>query len=295
MPGTNLDELWTKEKEDVLKSYAEESECMYVTYTKEYLRYKKYGHFFTIPSIIISTVTGLLAFDANFSGSANGPTVIGSLNILVAIIGTIYKVLKYSELEAQFAFLAGEHLKLHSEIQSTLLKSPEERDNALEFMRKIENRRMQLIDDAPVVSDATKNKFKRKYKNTHFEMPLLLNKLSHVKIYGREVESEVHSLKSESTDKLSLATPKKSIFNRFFTQVKQKAEKNIDKMQTTITDKLDKITEETVIDVEKALEKRESEVKTNIEKLERTDIEKDLEIEITSGEIDKKEVQVSEI
>lgn len=204
-------EIWTPEKEDVLKAYAEESECMYVTYTKEYLRYKKYGHFFTIPSIIVSTVTGLLAFDASFSGSANGPTIIGSLNILVAINGTIYKVLKYAELEAQFCFLAGEHLKLHSEIQATLLKSPAERDNALEFMRKIENRRMQLIDDAPVVSDSTKNKFKRKYKNTQFEIPLLLHKLSHIKIYGREQQSEVTSLKSESTDKTN---SKKTLLGR---------------------------------------------------------------------------------
>jgi hypothetical protein len=209
-------EFWTPEKENVLKGYAEESECMYVTYTKEYLRYKKYGYFFTIPSIVISTVTGLLAFDSNFSGSANGPTIIGSLNILVAINGTIYKVLKYAEMEAQFCFLAGEHLKLHSEIQATLLKSPAERDNALEFMRKIENRRIQLIDDAPVVCDSTKNKFKRKYKNTHFEIPLLLHKLSHIKIYGRELEPEVTSLKSESTDKTN---PKKTLLGKVLKSV----------------------------------------------------------------------------
>jgi len=228
MPDVNLEELWTPEKEDVLKGYAEESECMYVTYTKEFLRYKKYGHFFTIPSIIISTVTGLLAFDAKFSGSANGPTVIGSLNILVAIVGTIYKVLKYAELEAQFTFLAGEHLKLHSEIQAVLLKSPGERDNALEFMRKIENRRMQLIDDSPVVSDSTKNKFKRKYKNSPFEMPLLLNKLSRVRIYGREAESEVHSLKSESTTDTS---KKVSALNRVVA-------KPFDKVETILDEKI---------------------------------------------------------
>ena len=275
----NIEELWTNEKEDVLKGYAEESECMYVTYTKEYLRYKKYGHFFTIPSIIISTVTGLLAFDANFSGSSNGPTVIGSLNILVAIIGTIYKVLKYAELEAQFSFLAGEHLKLHSEIQAALLKSPAERDNALEFMRKIENRRMQLIDDAPVVSDATKNKFKRKYKNTHFEMPLLLNKLSHIKIYGRENESEVNSLKSESTIKHRRPTAKKSLIRRFVESISGK-----------VTEKLQVISEE----VEKAIEK-----KVDVEKDVREvaiDVEKELErVEEVSEKKKEDVVNVTEI
>lgn len=258
----NTEELWTNEKEDVLKGYAEESECMYVTYTKEYLRYKKYGHFFTIPSIIISTVTGLLAFDANFSGSSNGPTVIGSLNILVAIIGTIYKVLKYAELEAQFSFLAGEHLKLHSEIQAALLKSPMERDNALEFMRKIENRRMQLIDDAPVVSDSTKNKFKRKYKNTHFEMPLLLNKLSHIKIYGREHESEVNSLKSESTIKRhSHVNVKKGVFARFAQSLIGKGTEKLEAITEEVLEKkteVEKTINEVAIDVDKELERREA-------------------------------------
>lgn len=256
MPETTLDELWTKEKEDVLKGYAEESECMYVTYTKEYLRYRKYGHFFTIPSIIISTVTGLLAFDANFSTSSNGPTVIGSLNILVAIVGTVYKVLKYAEMEARFTFLAGEHLKLHSEIQATLLKSPEERDNALEFMRKIENKRMQLIDDAPVVSDITRNKFKRKYKHTNFEMPLLLNKISHVRIYGREVESEIYSLKSDSKD-TSIDTPTikpKSIFARFFDSFRKKEEKKPKELFSAVHNKVTEPIEKVVVNVEEALE-----------------------------------------
>lgn len=195
------EELWTTEKEDVLKAYAEESECMYVTYTKEYLKYRKYGHGFTIPSIIISTVTGLLAFDSNFNSSSSGPIVIGSLNILVAIVGTVYKVLEYAELEAKFKFLAAEHLKLHSEIQAALLKAPKDRDNAAEFLRKIENRRMQLIDNPPVVSDSVKQRFKRKYKN--IDIPLMLNKISKIKIYGRETESEVNSIKSDVTDKIA--------------------------------------------------------------------------------------------
>jgi hypothetical protein len=195
------EELWTEEKEDTLKAYAEESECMYVAYTKEHLKYRNYGHYFTIPSIVISTVTGLLAFDSNFSSSTSGPIVIGSLNIFVAIIGTVYKVLEYAELEAKFKFLAAEHLKLHSEIQAALLKAPKDRDNALEFVRKVENRRMQLIDNPPAVSDSVKNRFKQKYKNSHLDIPLLLNKINKIKIYGREVESEINSIKSDSTEK----------------------------------------------------------------------------------------------
>jgi len=190
----DCDHCWSDEKENVLKIYAEECECLYVTYTKEYVRYRLYGYFFTIPGIIISTVTGLLSFDQNFNSSQNGPMVTGSLNILVAVLGTIYKVLKYAEYEAQFKFLSGEHLKLYVEIQSMLEKSPEERDNAQEFIRKIESRRLQLLDDAPVISDKTMNKFKRKYKDK-ISVPLLLNKLTPIRIYGKETEQ---SIKSES-------------------------------------------------------------------------------------------------
>ena len=196
----NLDVKWTDAKELVLKGYAEESQCLYITYTKEYIKYRNLGYLFTIPNIIISTVIGLLAFDQNFTSSPNGPFIIGGSNIFVAIIGTIYKVLKYGDYESQFKFLGGEHLKLYAEIQAMLVKSPEEREHPLEYIRKIENRRLQLIDDAPVISDQTKNKFKRKYKNQVDELPVLLEKINKVKIYGKPTENQKlnSSLISES-------------------------------------------------------------------------------------------------
>jgi hypothetical protein len=53
------DNVWSREKEDMLKTYAEESECLYITYTKDFKMYRLRGYAFTIPAIIISTVTGL--------------------------------------------------------------------------------------------------------------------------------------------------------------------------------------------------------------------------------------------
>lgn len=188
MTQLNDPDYWSPEKEHVLKKYAEESECMYIAYTKEFVIYRGWGFAFTIPSIIISTVTGLISFDQNFSSSSNGPYIIGALNIAVAVMGTIYKVLKYGDYESQFKFLAGEHLKLFQEIQATLFKSREERDNALEFMRKVESRRAQLFDDAPVISEKTRRDFKKKYKNTIHNMPLVLNKINPIQIYGEEEE-----------------------------------------------------------------------------------------------------------
>jgi hypothetical protein len=124
--------------------------------------------------------------------------VIGGFNILVAVMGTIYKVLKYAELESQFNFLSNEHLKLHSEIQAMLVKKPEERDMANEFIRKIESKRLELINNPPILTDATRNFFLKKYKNANINMPLLLRKINPIKIYGREIE-EVASASAESS------------------------------------------------------------------------------------------------
>lgn len=192
------DNIWSREKEDMLKTYAEESECLYITYTKDFKMYRLRGYAFTIPAIIISTVTGLLSFDKNFNSSPSGSFVIGGFNILVAVMGTIYKVLKYAELESQFNFLSNEHLKLHSEIQAMLVKKPEERDMANEFIRKIESKRLELINNPPILTDATRNFFLKKYKNANINMPLLLRKINPIKIYGREIE-EVASASAESS------------------------------------------------------------------------------------------------
>lgn len=180
---------WTKEKEDMLKSYAEESECLFITYTKDYKKYRTRGHAFTIPAIIISTVTGLLSFDKGFNSSENGSFIIGGFNILVAVMGTIYKVLKYGELESQFNFLSNEHLKLHSEIQAMLFKDPKERDRASEFIRKIESKRLELLNNPPLLTDQTRKFFLDKYRKNQVEFPLILRKLKPIRIFGREIET----------------------------------------------------------------------------------------------------------
>ena len=211
--------FWSDEKEDLLKLYAEESECMYITYTKEYKSYKMFGYGFTIPSIIISTITGLLSFDSNFNNSSDGPFIIGSLNILVAVLSTIYKVLKYAELEAQFRFLSIEHLKLYSEIQSTLAKAPLERDNAVEYVRKIEARRLQMLDDAPVITKKTENMFLQKYRDQNIQIPLLLNKINKIRIYGRKYEDDI---------KEELDNEKPSLLRRTLTLFRGKTPEKID-------------------------------------------------------------------
>jgi hypothetical protein len=195
----NNENHWSREKEDMLKTYAEESECLFITYTKDYKKYRLRGYVFTIPAIIISTVTGLLSFDKNFNSSENGSFVIGGFNILVAVMATIYKVLKYAEFESQFNFLSNEHLKLHSEIQAMLVKKPEERDSANEFIRKIESKRLELINNPPILTDNTRNFFLKKYKNSNINIPLLLRKINPIKIYGRD-----------DTTPISTETPKSS-------------------------------------------------------------------------------------
>lgn len=92
---------WHSQQEKILKRWGEASACYRYMNNQAYLMYKKSSMRYTLPIIIISTVTGT----ANFAQSTfpNGvrpivPLAIGSMNIVTAIMTTVMQFLKINEL-----------------------------------------------------------------------------------------------------------------------------------------------------------------------------------------------------
>lgn len=191
-----MDNEYTVDIEDILHSYAIEAECLYVVHNKNYLLYRKRGNFFTIPVIIFSTVTGLLSFNQPIQNTTEGQYIIGSLNILTGIISTIYKFLDYSNFENQHKLLAIEYLHLFEEIRSTLQKDPKNRPKALMFLGIIEKKRQGLLENFPIINDHIKNNFKRSHKK--LSLPLRLNHISKIHIFGRRTNDAVSDVNSSS-------------------------------------------------------------------------------------------------
>ena len=183
--------------EDVLKAYGTEAEILYVIHNKNYLHYQKRGHLYTIPVIVLSTITGVLSFNQSIQATSAGQYTIGGLNILCGIITTVYKFLNYSNFENQHRLLAIEYLHLFEDIRSVLSKHPKQRPDALKYLEKVESKRQDLFDNFSIIHDSIRREFKSKHKT--LSLPLKLDHISTIHIYGREKDEDVAS-KTPSID-----------------------------------------------------------------------------------------------
>lgn len=186
-----MENNYSIEIEDVLKSYASEAEILYVVHNKNYLHYQRRGYYFTIPVIVMSTISGVLSFNQSIQSTDAGQYAIGGVNILCGIITTIYKFLNFSDYENQHRLLALEYLHLFEDLKSILSKHPRLRPDAIKYMEKIEEKRQELYDNFSIIEDNIRHEFKQKHKS--MKLPLKLNHISSIKIFGRDEEKDLNT------------------------------------------------------------------------------------------------------
>lgn len=130
---TNMEKekkLWHPQQEKILKTWGEASACYRYMNNQAFLMYKKSSMRYTLPIIVISTVTGT----ANFAQSTfpNGmrplvPLAIGSMNIITAIMTTVMQFLKINELMEGHRAASIQYGKLSRTIRLELSLPLEER------------------------------------------------------------------------------------------------------------------------------------------------------------------------
>tara|TARA_R110001592_G_scaffold51_2_gene279 strand:- start:3495 stop:4319 length:825 start_codon:yes stop_codon:yes gene_type:complete len=92
---------WHPQHEHILKGWGESAACYRYLHYKAYVMFKKLSFRFTLPIIILSTITGTANFaQDSFPESARPfvPSAIGALNLGAAILTTVQQFLKVNEL-----------------------------------------------------------------------------------------------------------------------------------------------------------------------------------------------------
>ena len=92
--------VWNDQHEIILRQWGEACACYRFMHHRSYLLYKDLSMKFTLPVIVLSTITGT----ANFAQSTLppsiqpvAPSVIGGLNLIAGLIATIMQFLKINE------------------------------------------------------------------------------------------------------------------------------------------------------------------------------------------------------
>jgi len=162
-----LPKIWHPQQEKILKSWGEAAACYRYMHYQAYCSYKNQSMKFTIPLIIVSTITGT----ANFAQETFPPTVqpyvpsaIGGLNLITAIATTIMQFLKINELMEGHRVASVQYGKVSRTIRLELTLPLSERTqngtNMIENMRAEYDR---LIEQSPNVPKYIIDSFEKEF------------------------------------------------------------------------------------------------------------------------------------
>jgi hypothetical protein len=161
---------WTQEHEKILIEWADKAMCYRWLHSRANSLYSSLNTWYTIPVIIISTLTGT----ANFAQTrvpleyqnyfAMG---VGAFNILGGIITTIQQFLKITQLNESHRVSGIAWDKFYRNVKIELAKHPHERMHVIHMLKMCKEEFDRLMETSPVIPDKIIAAFKSSFKNSH--------------------------------------------------------------------------------------------------------------------------------
>ena len=147
---------WSSEHEGILIDWADKALCLRWLHAKSNSHYSRLNALYTVPVIIMSTLTGtanfaLDRFPKDYQGIAT--ISIGSVNIIAGIITTISQFLKIAELNEAHRASAVSWSKLYRNIKLELAKAPRERKKVIHMLNSSKEEYDRLMETSPSISE----------------------------------------------------------------------------------------------------------------------------------------------
>jgi hypothetical protein len=147
---------WTSDHEAILVDWADKALCYRWLHSKSHNNYSTLNTWFTIPVIIMSTVTGT----ANFAQDripveyvSMFTAIVGTINLLAGILTTIQQFLKIGELNESHRVSSISWGKFSRNIKVELAKSPKERTPVIQILKHGKEEFDRLIETSPTLSE----------------------------------------------------------------------------------------------------------------------------------------------
>ena len=167
--STNNDFSWTTEHEKILVEWADKAMCYRWLHSRSNILYSKLNALYTIPVIIISTLTGTANFAQGRVPSlylSYFTMIVGGFNILAGIITTIQQFLKITQLNEAHRVSSISWDKFYRNIKIELAKHPNERINIIQMLKMGEEEFDRLIETSPVIPEKIIENFKESFKDS---------------------------------------------------------------------------------------------------------------------------------
>lgn len=199
----NMKRQWHAQQEDILKEWSEQAGCYRWMHERAFQVYKKQNMGFSIPVIVISTITGTANFaQGSFPESVKGwaPLIIGTLNLAAGLITTIAQFLRVSELLEGHRAASIAYSKLSRNIAVELSLPADERSmTGIEYIKQCRSDIDRLIEQSPPIPPEILNTFDKNILQDVSGEPILFSvppilKLEPVNVFRTEIDEE-HRIK----------------------------------------------------------------------------------------------------
>ena len=189
---------WTREQEELLAEWSEKSTCYRWLHSRSEKSYRAKNYLFTIPVIILSTLTGT----ANFAMDSFVPeenkqiamAAVGSVNIFAGILSTLQNFLRYAELMESHRLSEVQWSKFGRNIAVELALEPKRRKSAYDFLKVCRAEYDRLIEQSPPIDDTIIKQFKNTFKKSEIKKPDICNGLDKCKIYEPSKDDKLENM-----------------------------------------------------------------------------------------------------
>jgi hypothetical protein len=179
---------WNDASEKLVAEWADIAACYVWIFDKGYRRFNKLNYKFSIPIIVLSTVTGTLSMSLNTILPADyvttGQVAIGGVNIFTGIITTLQNFFKYAQQSETHLHSSIEWAKFERNIKIELSIERYNRKPAPEFIKLARHDYEKLLSNNPIIPLEIIEEFRRTVKDLKISKPVLIKTLEATKIYS---------------------------------------------------------------------------------------------------------------
>jgi hypothetical protein len=193
---------WSYQTEELLVSWGDIAACYKWLHDQSYRKFHRLNYNFSIPIIVLSTLTGTL----NFGMQSFVPEMymsyaqagIGAVNIFTGIITTMQNFFRYAQMSESHYNSSVGWSKLQRNISIELKIEQEYRKDADSFVKVQRNEYDRLLEQSPIIPTEIIEMFKSKFKkdinktgNDKLIVPDICDHITHTSVYRTIQEDKV--------------------------------------------------------------------------------------------------------
>ena len=194
---------WTRQLEQLAAEWADKAACYKWMHERSDLLLSHWNLVFTIPVILMSTITGTANFgvqsllpDPSYSKYANA--AIGGISLLAGMISTIANFLRYAQASEAHRVAGISWGKFQRFTSTELALHPNERMDAMGFLKMARVELDRLIEQSPVIPRSIIRAFEREFKKKpDIHKPEIVGGIEHTKFFD-DKESRLARVAAEA-------------------------------------------------------------------------------------------------